>query len=199
MKHVGLLCAAAATAVVGMSSPSFAQANDPYLGQVMLVGFGFCPVNWIDANGQLLPINQFSALFALLGTTYGGNGTTTFAVPDLQGRVPMGQGNGAGLPPAVQGQQLGTATTALNVAQMPAHSHTLTASSALENATSPAGAFLPTYQPSHKFYTTTGPASVAMGPGSVSTTGQGLPFDQHQPSLVMRYCIATAGVFPSRP
>ena len=198
MKHMGLLSVISAAAALGGASPCLAQATDPYLGQIMLVGFGFCPTGWADANGQLLGISQYNALFALLGTTYGGNGTTTFGLPDLQGRAVMGQGSGVGLPPATQGQILGSASTTLTVAQIPAHSHTLQASSVKEDVPDPTNAFFPTYPASHNFYTSTGPASKVMGGGTVGLTGGNQPFDQHQPSLVMRYCIALQGVFPSR-
>lgn len=197
MKIRGLLSAFAALAVIGTASPGSAQV-EPFVGQVIMVGFSFCPQGWLDANGQLLPISSYQALFALLGTTYGGNGTTNFKLPDLQGRVAMGQGNGAGLPPAVQGQILGAPTTTLTIAQLPAHNHQLMASNASPNVAHPSNAFLANFTGAQNIYASTGPAAIAMGQGTVGVTGGNLPFDQHQPSLVLRYCIAYIGVFPTR-
>jgi microcystin-dependent protein len=97
--------------------------SDPYLGEIRMVGFTFAPVGWALCNGNLMAISQNPALFSLLGTTYGGNGTTTFGLPDLQGRSPVGTGNGVGLSPIVPGQKAGAENVALTIAQMPAHTH----------------------------------------------------------------------------
>src|SRR3954468_17740797 len=97
----------------------------PFMGEIKIVAFNFAPKTWALANGQLLPINQNTALFALFGTTYGGNGQTTFALPDLRSRVVVHAGQGPGLAPVLMGQQLGTDSTTLAIAQMPLHSHVL--------------------------------------------------------------------------
>src|SRR5882672_4268310 len=116
MKQTILVAAAAATLCT--TAPAFAQASDPFLGEIIMVGYNFCPRGWAEADGTLLSISQNTALFALFGTTFGGNGQTTFGLPDLRGRVPMHVGNGPGLPPASLGEQLGTPTTTLTVNQM---------------------------------------------------------------------------------
>ncbi len=99
---------------------------DPFIGEVELFGFNFAPVGWMTCDGQLLPISQYTALFSLLGTYYGGNGTSNFALPDLRGRVPVNQGQGPGLTPKTIGQPGGTETTTLSILQMPAHTHAIT-------------------------------------------------------------------------
>jgi microcystin-dependent protein len=133
--------------------------GDQYLGEIRMVGFNFAPVGWALCNGQTLAISQNNALFALLGTTYGGNGTTNFNLPDLQGRVPLNVGNGAGLPSYVWGQRGGAESITLNQQQMPQHTHvatftptggggtpsvnvSITGSSAAGTATSPTGNYL---------------------------------------------------------
>src|SRR5471032_2487468 len=98
---------------------------EPFLSEIRIMSFGFAPKGWADCNGQLLPINQNQALFSLLGTTYGGNGVQTFALPDLRGRVPVGQGQGPGLSPYVEGQQGGSEVVTISQNQLPAHSHAL--------------------------------------------------------------------------
>jgi microcystin-dependent protein len=198
MKYAGLISALGAAAMLGGASPCFAQATDPFLGQIMMVGFSFCPRGWADANGQLMAISTNTALFALLGTTYGGNGVNTFALPDLQGRVAMGQGNGAGLPPVVQGEVLGSPTTTLTTQNLPAHNHTLVASSDPPNDPHPQGNYLANFPAGQNQYTTGNTTPRTLHPSSIGMTGNNVPFDQHQPSLVMRYCIALVGVFPSR-
>ena len=116
--------------------------SEPFLGQIMLVGFNFAPVGWALCNGQILSITQNTALFSLLGTTYGGNGTTTFALPDLRGRAAVGFGQGPGLSNYDLGQSTGTETVTLTVGQMPAHNHMVAANAANGNVSSPSGADL---------------------------------------------------------
>ena len=110
-----------------------AAQPEPFLGQLMLVGFTFCPRGWANANGQLLEISTNTALFSLLGTTYGGNGRTTFGLPDLRGRVPVHVGTGPGLSAYRQGQRSGQETVTLTAAEMPAHRHTVNASNQIAN------------------------------------------------------------------
>src|SRR5580658_742842 len=109
----------------------------PYVGEIRMFGFGFAPQGWALCNGQLLPINQNQALFSLLGTTYGGDGRTTFALPDLQGRVPIHMGQGAGLSPYVMGQVGGVENVTLTIAQIPAHTHTVNGQSSLGTLATP--------------------------------------------------------------
>ncbi|HXI87016.1 MAG TPA: tail fiber protein [Parvularculaceae bacterium] len=202
-----LACAASAAALLGGAAPALAQ-SEPFIGQLMWVGFTYCPRGWTEANGQLLPIAQNTALFSLLGTTYGGDGRTTFALPDLRGRVAVHVGQGPGLPSYAQGQQFGVPTTTLTVAQMPSHTHaastqaTLQASNAAGDQAGPTGNVLADGRTSRVY--TAGPSNVAMGSSSitaqttVSPAGGNQPFNNAQPSLVVRACIALTGVFPSR-
>jgi microcystin-dependent protein len=162
----------------------------PFLGEIRLLGFTFAPRGWAFCNGQLLQIAQNSALFALLGTTYGGNGQTTFALPNLQGRVPVGTGTGAGLSTVVLGQVWGTETVALTTAEMPIHNHAIQASSGRATTNRPTGAF----QAAGNSYSLT--AGVAAGPSAIAGSGQAHP--NVQPSLGMNFAIALQGIFPSR-
>src|SRR3984893_4324338 len=116
--------------------------SEPFLGQIMLVGFNFAPQGWAFCNGQLLSISQNTALFSLLGTTYGGNGTTNFALPDLRGRAAVGFGQGPGLSNYDLGQSTGSEMVTLTVGQMPAHNHLVAANAATATASSPSGADL---------------------------------------------------------
>jgi microcystin-dependent protein len=171
--------------------------SDYYLGQSILVGFNFCPQGFADANGQLLPVAQNQALFGLYQTTYGGDGKNTFALPDLRGRIPINQGDAAGLPPAKQGDSFGTDATTLTTAQMPPHSHDVQASQADSTTGDPAGNLLT--NGNIKIYDTTQPPSVPMAKEMVGLAGGFKPFDQHQPTLVIHYCIALQGVLPPKP
>lgn len=190
--------AAAACALFSLHAPASAQASDPYLGQIMCAGFTFAPRGWAELNGQILSIAQNTALFALLGTTYGGNGQTTFALPDLRGRVLMHAGQGPGLSSRDQGEVAGTETVTLNAAQLPAHSHTVTPMGSPSDATlqSPANGV-----PATKARTTLyapGPGTVPMSPVLTSPAGGNAPVPNMQPYLVIRCFIATQGVFPPR-
>jgi microcystin-dependent protein len=164
--------------------------SQPFIGEIRLFGFTFPPRNWVFCNGQLLPIAQNTALFSLLGTTYGGNGTTNFALPDLRGRVPIGAGTGPGLSSVAQGQTLGTETVILTSAEMPSHSHAIQASSGRATTNRPTGAF----QAAGNSYSLT--AGVAAGPSASAGSGQAHP--NVQPSLGMNFAIALQGIFPSR-
>jgi len=186
--------------------------DDPYLSEICLFSFHFAPRGWATCSGQLLPINQNQALFALLGTTYGGNGQTTFALPDLRGRVPMGFGP-APAPGHELGETGGSETVSLTVAQLPSHVHALDTSALAGTAActngaatqrSPAGAI-----PAMEATGLTAPYSDAapdatMKSGTVavdmttSFTGGGQAHDNRQPFLTVTYCIALQGVFPSQ-
>ena len=164
--------------------------STPYLGQLLLVGFNYAPKGWAFCNGQLLPINQNQAIFSLLGTTYGGNGTTNFALPNLQGRVAISSSSNY-----VLGQSAGTESVTLLTTQMPAHTHTLTVSSA-------SGGTLQTPQ-GNTVGTTSAPAyslsaGSAMDTGAISNYGSSQPHENRQPYLTLNWVIALSGIFPSR-
>ena len=155
------------------------------------MAFQYAPRGWALCNGQFLPINQNQALFALLGTTFGGNGQTTFALPDYRGRVPVHVGNGFTL-----GQRGGAEAHTVSSTEMPAHTHTLQASAGNATAgTEPAGNLLgaagaPLYKAPQQL--------VALRPDAVSNVGGSQPHENRQPTLAMNWCIATEGIFPSR-
>lgn len=180
-----------------------------YLGQILLVGFNFAPTGTLLCNGQLLSISQYTALFALLGTTYGGNGTTTFALPDLRGRVPVHQGQGPGLSVYTIGETGGTENVTLLTSEMPQHNHTLNVvnSAGTESATAGASignAAVAISHPAQDFpgisveiYSTSAP-NTTLAATSIGVTGGNLPHLNLQPFLVMNYVIVTAGIFPTR-
>lgn len=164
----------------------------PYLAEIKLVSFNFPPKGWALCNGQLLPINQNQALFSLLGTTYGGNGQTNFALPDLRGRVPAHIGDGL-----IQGQASGTFAHTVTQAEMPTHSHRLNASTALASTTDPNGALL-----GRKGRLTAdafnGSPNVGLVSTQVSSSGGSQPHENTQPYLALNFIIALQGVFPTQ-
>jgi microcystin-dependent protein len=167
--------------------------SEPFLGEIRRFSFGFTPRGWLQCNGQLLPINQNQALFALLGTQYGGNGTTTFALPDLRGRMPIHRGQRPNLSQRTQGQQGGSET--LTASQLPAHSHTLNASSAAASTNSPGGNVLATSRLS--IYAPASGTPVSMSSQAITGGGPSSPTPAMPPYLVLNYCIAVQGIFPS--
>lgn len=172
----------------------------PYLGEIRLFAFGRTPNGWAACDGSLLPIFDFDALFALIGTTYGGDGQNTFAVPDLRGRVPIHQFQGPGLSNYVIGQRAGTETVALLTTQMPAHTHALVATSAAASATTPGTTVLPGAVGGDSYYAAdlTGAIAIPASAQSVGTTGASQPHENAMPTLTVQYCIATTGIFPSQ-
>lgn len=172
---------------------------DEYLGVIKIFGFNYTPQGWLPCNGQLLNINQNAALFSLLGTTYGGNGTTTFAIPDLRGRVAIGMGQGTGQPNYAYGQTGGTANVTLTTANMPAHTHNfaLNAYSDLGNTGDPAGASPANTGSLDTEYRTSG-TSVAMANQSTGAAGSNQSFGIMPPYLALNYCICLQGIYPSR-
>src|SRR4051794_988087 len=163
---------------------------DPFLGEIRLMSFNFAPRGWAQCNGQLLPINQNQALFALLGTQFGGNGQTTFGLPDLRDRVPVHLGGSM----TSVGQRGGEAAHTLSVNELPAHTHVVSASSATTGGTAqPTGRYLGGIGNGYH-----APASgVALRPGTVANTGGGQAHTNQQPYLTLMFCIALAGIFPS--
>lgn len=175
---------------------------EPFLGQIQSFGFGFAPKNWALCNGQLLPVQQNAALFSLLGINYGGNGTTTFALPNLQSRVPMHYGTSPGGVPYILGQEAGEEQVRLIQPQLPTHTHAFVGTSA--NATSSnadpgvvlatsflaSGAAIPLYAPPI-------PPTV-LNPACIAPVGSNQPHSNLQPYLTISWCIALRGIFPSR-
>ena len=163
---------------------------EPFLSEIRIFSFNFPPKGWALCNGQFLPINQNQALFALLGTTYGGNGQTTFALPDLRDSVPISMGAGHTL-----GEKAGAATVTINQQQMPQHIHTLQASNNNATTNVPANNFLAAvaafyHQPSSNLQT--------INPATVTNTGGSQAHTNEQPLLGLNFCIALQGIFPSR-
>ena len=179
---------------------------EPFLGQIIMVGFNFAPRGWAMCNGQLLSIAQNSALFALLGTTYGGDGQTTFALPDLRGRCAIGMGQGPGLTNYTQGEKGGVENVTLIQTQMPSHTHALAASSTDGTVSDPTNAVIANNQvtiergntvPASAF--NPGPPNAVMSPQAIQPTGGNQSHENRQPYLAMNYIIALEGIFPSRP
>ena len=199
---------------------------DPFIGQIIMFAGTFAPANWALCNGQILAISEYTALFSIIGTTYGGNGRTTFGLPDLRGRVPMGSGVGIGLSPRVTGQRYGSENVNLSVAQMPAHSHSaetiisgssgaakLNASSAEGTTNVPTGKYLampPNFGlESVNMYGSRADIEMASdsieidvsglsGETTVNQAGGNSAHDNIQPSLAMNYIICVNGVYPPR-
>ena len=170
---------------------------DEYLGTIKAFGFNFNPRGWALCQGQQMSIAQNTALFSLLGTYYGGNGQTTFALPDLRGRMPIGQGQGPGLSSYQIGQTGGTENTTLSTNNLPSHSHALNAYSDQGNVGSPANALLASTGELDPEYRASG-TGVTMAAGAIGLTGGQQPFNNLQPYLVINYSICTSGLFPSR-
>jgi microcystin-dependent protein len=179
---------------------------DVYIGTIMMVGFNFAPQGWALCNGQLLAISQNTALFSLLGTTYGGNGTTNFALPDLQGRVPIHMGNGNGLSPYVIGQNGGAEGVTLLATQLPQHLHPVATPCSTANGTTnnPANAYpamgIADSRPvvNAPTYATAATAGQTMAQFNTGNTGNNLPHPNIQPYLTVNFIIALQGLFPSR-
>lgn len=172
--------------------------SEPFLGQIIAVGFNFAPRGWAFCNGQLLPISQNDALFALIGTTYGGDGQTTFALPNLQSRIPIHQGQGPGLKNYVLGQAAGTETVTLTVNQMPAHTHLASAVVANADQTVPTDALWATESAGATTFYSDQASDGQMSPTAISQAGGSQPHDNLMPYLAVSYVIALEGVFPTQ-
>lgn len=169
---------------------------DPFVSEIRIFSFNFAPRGWAFCNGQILPISQNTALFSLLGTTYGGNGASNFALPDMQGRTPMHPGQGPGLSLHDLGEMGGSETVTLLESEIPSHSHTLSVASLNSQSTTPVNNSLGRGNPV-RVYTSGSPAT-AMGANSIATAGGSLPHNNMMPYLTMSFCIALQGVFPAR-
>ncbi|WP_158928468.1 phage tail protein [Acidisphaera sp. S103] len=179
--------------------------STPFLGQITVFPYNFAPYGWMDCAGQILPISQYAALFSLLGTQYGGNGTSNFALPDLQGRIPVGQGQLLGGGIYDMGEEAGSENVTLLTTTMSAHTHSLTAATNQAASNNPSGQLLskPEAGGGHggasagNIYNP-GNVDTPLAPTSIGTAGGSQPHNNIQPTLVLRYCIAMQGVFPAR-
>ena len=169
---------------------------NPFIGLIVMFGGNFAPRGWALCDGQLLPINQYSALFSILGTTYGGDGRTTFALPDLRGRVPIHEGTGPGLSPYDLGQKGGSETVTLTTNQIPAHSHNFELGS---TGSTPAGSgsFLGNVTGTNLIYNGTKSGNT-LNSGAIHNTGGGQSHNNIQPYLAVNFIIALQGTYPSR-
>lgn len=173
-----------------------ASMSEPFLGEIRIVGFNFAPRGWAYCDGQILPINQNQSLYSLLGTTYGGDGRTSFALPDLRSRTPIHRGDGHPL-----GQKSGAETVTLTAAEIAAHTHTAQASSQDNDQINPSGRVLgrtPDAFPLQLFHAAEAVSSTSMRAGSITNAGGGQAHDNMQPYLTLSFCIALQGLFPSR-
>ncbi|WP_299442411.1 tail fiber protein [uncultured Rhodospira sp.] len=212
----------AAMGLFATAGPAQACSSEPYMGSLCMTAATFCPEGFVEARGQLLPIAQYTAVYALLGTNYGGDGTTTFGVPDLRGRIPIGLGQGPATSDIFQGEMRGAETRTLTIAEMPNHTHpatadfspdgvetTVAASTGNGDKSAPAdGAYL---AGGASIYTTATPRSTAALAGvttqggggtvdvTVGATGGGQSFGVVDPSVGVRFCLAVTGLFPPRP
>jgi microcystin-dependent protein len=172
----------------------------PFIAEIRMFGGNFAPRGHAFCSGAILPIAQNTALFSLLGTIYGGNGTSTFGLPDLRGRTPISQGSAPGLSSYVLGQTAGVETVTLTAQQMPSHTHSAAATTGAGNSNSPSGL---TWAASVggrtplPLYSNTAP-NTPMNPGAIQTAGNNQPHENRQPYLGINFIIATQGIFPSR-
>lgn len=169
---------------------------DPFVAEIRIFPFNFAPRGWAWCDGQLLPLSQNTALFSLLGTTYGGNGQSNFALPDLQGRASMHPGQGPGLSLHDLGETGGSDTVTLLESEIPSHSHSLQATTAAGTSPAPTG-LMPGTPPRATPYVNAVP-NAAMGDSALSPTGSRQPHNNLQPYLTLYFCIALQGVFPPR-
>lgn len=166
----------------------------PYIGEIRLFSWGFAPKNWAFCDGRLLGIQQNQALFSLLGTMYGGDGVSTFALPDLRGRAPIDRSS-----EEPQGLKDGTEQVSLSIASLPAHNHMLLGTSATGTFPGPSGhAFASDTSATVDFYAADSNPLLAIAPSTIAGAGSNLPHQNMQPYLVLNCCIALSGVFPSR-
>jgi len=176
--------------------------SDPYLGQISIFGFQFAPTGWLACNGQLLAISQNTALFALLGTTFGGDGRTTFALPNLQGLAPLSFGQGPGLSPYNLGQTGGSESHTLTVSEMAAHQHTPSYTNIADQASPVGNIWAPDPNGNVTFATTPNEvlASDANNPAdnAVGLAGGGQAHENRAPFMVLNFCIALLGIFPTQ-
>lgn len=171
----------------------------PYVGEIQLFGFNFTPYGWASCNGATLQIRQYTALFSLIGTQYGGDGVNTFQLPNLVGRAPCGQGQGQGLTPRVMGETFGSDSVTLNVTQIPNHTHQFSVNrqpnAALQHNTPLADDGITTIAGTNAFAPTATPNST-LAPATISSTGGNQAHENRQPLLALNFCIALQGDYP---
>jgi microcystin-dependent protein len=179
--------------------------SDPFVAEIRIFPFNFAPRGWAFCNGQLLPLSQNTALFSLLGTTYGGDGKSNFALPNLQGNVPLQQGQGPGLSLYDLGEQTGSSSVTLINAELPAHQHfffaTTTAGTTETASNNQLGVGASGSKNQNYFanlYSTASQSNVTMSPMAIGLTGGGLPHNNMMPYLTLNFCIALQGIFPPR-
>jgi len=167
-----------------------------FLGSLLLVPYNFAPTGWALCQGQLLPIAQYTALFEVLGTTYGGDGLTTFALPDLRGRVPISSGQGPGLQNYALAQAGGAESTTLGVNQLPAHNHSVNTVSGPATSSHPANEYLASSTQGHVFASSK--PNSTLNVNAITHVGGGQPVDLRSPYLTLNWIIALTGIFPSQ-
>jgi microcystin-dependent protein len=176
--------------------------SDPFIAEIRAFGFNFAPIGWVFCDGQLLPISQFDAVFALIGTTYGGNGTVNFALPNLMGRAPMDWGSGTGLTPRVIGEPLGTDSVTLTSLQIPSHNHMIVTEAATstddQTDTPSVNAWLGSSAGSQMYTDNATTPNVAFAQNAIGVTGGSQPHNNLQPLLVLNFCFSLSGIFPTR-
>ncbi|MES2056447.1 MAG: tail fiber protein [Pseudomonadota bacterium] len=178
--------------------------SQPYVGEIRMFGGNFPPVGWAFCDGRLVAISENDVLFQLIGTTYGGDGQNTFALPDLRGRLPVHQGTGGGLTTRSIGEAAGTESVTVNINQLPTHSHTLVASTTPATLPSPVGALPGTVNPTatqYSFYVMPGTSTMVqapMAPTSISPIGGSQAHENRMPALNISFIISLFGVFPTQ-
>lgn len=193
-----LAAVAVACAALGGSGAQAQGVDDCMLGDIRLFAGNFAPVGWLRANGQLLSISEYEILFVIFGTTYGGDGQTNFALPNLSSRVPVGTGQGPGRLQTVQeGMQFGAEAVRLQSQQMPAHNHALVVAAGATTAVPTAGAALAPVDNGGAYAVAA--TNTILGPGTVGVTGGNQPLALAPPALGLHYIMCVQGIFPSRP
>lgn len=195
-KRLNTLVALVALLLAPQANLAWAGGDSPFVGEIMWVPYNFAPKGWAFCNGQIMPIAQNTALFSLLGTTYGGDGKSTFALPNMQGRLLIGAGQGGGLDLYDLGQTDGVESVALIAPEMPLHTHAVQASNQVADQASPNGNVL-AQATSGALYGASATATLAAG--AVSTVGAGQPHNNMMPYNTLNCIIALQGIFPQRP
>ncbi len=173
--------------------------SDPFIAEIRIFPFNFAPNGWAQCNGQLIPISQNTALFSLLGVNFGGDGRTTFGLPNLQGRVPLAPGQGPGLSLYDLGEAGGETTVTLLQAMVPAHTHSLQADARLANSSSPSPQNALARSSPFIYKAPSGAATPQpLAQGAIGTSGGNQPHNNVQPYLTLNYCIALQGIYPAR-